>query len=737
MNTKLRIILTALWLVSFCACQNSTFSDSNSTALTNDKNSWCRITNVADRRYSQNEKDYYRSKRSSLFNDNFNDAFRYYINGDSTSWINIERWPIALAIVIAGLAFIFWMVWLWFCCTKNDESVSDSKAMKGCVLAAWVILFLFIGLFIFIMIMMAFSEVSYRRSACQLYKLGSFLVDGFVDEANGNNYIGLSNLYRVIDNIQYETNNLPLAYEAANSIVVSNIAYWSAGAKTALNKVYIDNSELKNTGSLKENTQTNQLSNLIRTITPQIGNDFNKASDTVNAVISASEAVRTMTNPTNNQFVIPTLNQVKVVIQQAAGDVATTNNWIGDRAWWKQMYNRGGYWSIFGISFVVIALVIVILSYLGALWGHSSSADNRSTMKVLLAVLGFFLVWYAIGVIFLIIGNMAVSSFCGLLKNVNDGNVAAVDTLGVQWNSNVNYGLSRAILKECTVGSGNLLNLVYANPASVSNFNPAIVNVADSLIRGILANKAWSSNPRKTQGSPALNNYFSGLTLQAQGVQEGAIGLNDEIQKLNDLLAASNQKYSPTLAACSAFTNGTNCVAGDQLSGATSVSSNANAADALPYFNNLKAFIQSESATAASLKTQLSSTNLTAQFQYQTAEKLLNENQLNWNQILRSLPVTSASLHSLRTSLSLLDCRSLQVELNMLEDHLCFELNFWVNLITIISAISLILLIILLWVVYAAIKNAPVPGHVDTIPEPMTKEDPALDINDKELIPNM
>ena len=729
------LLLTILLLLPLADSQNTTVAEPNVTEVAKWKDYFCGQTWLADRRYNQTVKDYYRSLRSPIYARNVEDAFRFYVTGSTNSWVSAQRWATGLLIVMGCLAFIFWVVSLVFCCSR-EEGAKDPSVMKSCVLAAWVILFIFAALFAFIVLMMVFAEIGHRRSACQVYSVGNFILQGHTNPANGNNYIGLSNYRRILENVQAEAANLPLAYDFANSIINSNVHLWAGGARDALKSVYLANSNVQDTGVLGERTQTDIYSSLTRTINPWVGTDFNRLLYTANAQVGAANAVRTMTIPDNQAAVNPSANQAKLVLQQMSADVAATNVAFANKAWFRNMYNRGAYWFILGISVIVIVCVATILCCLGKLWGHSETSDNRGTMKALLAVAGFFAIWYAICVIFLVVGSTSIATFCTVLANLNNGNANAIDTLGLQWTNNPNYGLTRAVLKECTTGNGDLFQFVYANPALASPWNPDVIRSLDQVIKGLVVNKAWVSNPRKTAGSSALTNYFNNITLTAIGVQEGAAGAVEEIQKLSSLTRVGNQVFSPTLAACPAYSNGQTCVAGDQSSQSI-VTGFASGSQFVPHFNNLMAYIASESAAANSLRQQLSATNTTAQFQYNTANQLIWENQASWAMVARTVPLTVDSLSRLRTSPALFNCLSLRTELFILEDHLCFELNFWIWIITIIAAISLVLLFILLWVAYVAVRNAPVPGYIDTVPSPMTKDDPALDIDGKELIPSM
>ena len=75
----------------------------------------------------------------------------------------------------------------------------------------------------------------------------------------------------------------------------------------------------------------------------------------------------------------------------------------------------------------------------------------------------------------------------------------------------------------------------------------------------------------------------------------------------------------------------------------------------------------------------------------------------------------------------------------ILEDHVCFDLNYWVYILTVITAVSFLMLFGLLWALFSAARHTYGDKViVAAMPEPAkVKEDPAVDINDREIIPSM
>ncbi len=74
-------------------------------------------------------------------------------------------------------------------------------------------------------------------------------------------------------------------------------------------------------------------------------------------------------------------------------------------------------------------------------------------LKIVLFIIGFFVVIFVIMVIFILVGVTALSTFCHVLKEVNSGNVNILDELPLNYTN-----FNKLIIKECVGGpDGNLL----------------------------------------------------------------------------------------------------------------------------------------------------------------------------------------------------------------------------------------------------------------------------------------
>jgi len=702
--------------------------------IQNKRDAWCRITNVPDNRYNSSQLFYYRSTRQTIYSDDVVDAFAFYKGYNTTTWIQTMRWATGLLLVMVGLSFISFVVFLVYCCLPRPKE-RNFDFMRGCILFAWLLFALFIGIFVVVMIFIALSEVAQRRSKCQLLNVGNMLISGYKNQQNGNNYVGLATLTNILNNLNTEYPNLINAVPAAQTILNSNLIFWSQASINGLDQVYLTNSKNTTVGTLGEASQGAILSSLTTTINPYVGAEFNRLAATANAFIGAAQAVPDLSNAGNSGVVAQNIQNMNLTLNYMINDVSDTTEALWNNGWVRYIFATGAYWAIFAISIVLIICIGIMLGYLGSSFADPAHEPNLTLFKVMLGIIGFFLLWYGVLVIIMLAGSTSIATFCTVLSQVNQGNTQILDTLPSNWQTN-NFGLSKEILKECVTGNtGNLLN--FANSFTIANYSQSVVNDVQQLVTGLSAYKAWTSNPNMVSGSSALNFYVTNLTLVQQGVLEDFVGQVDESFVLGQLISGSNVNNSITSYLCNATTGTNTCLNDDVPNSFNALTGNQNYTAALPYYQNLQAYILSEQSAVISLISQVNVGNNSPNYRFSTANGILWANQVYYQNIIQYIPKTLGSISNYTAGLSAFDCRNIKTELIILEDHLCFELNYWVNVLVVITAVSLMLLYFLGWALCAAARHSTAEGLVATMPEPRIKEDPALDVNDREIIPSM
>lgn len=736
MSVAKSLFLGLLLLAVAYKAQLAADPNPQATDVQNKRDYWCGISNPWDRRYNTSQQIYYRMNRQTLYGDNYQDAFGFYANGGSTTWIQTQRWATGLLLVIICLSFISWMIWLGFCCAPPEKNRSV-VFMRLCTILAWTLFVLFLGLFVIIMIFIAFSEVSQRRSKCQALNVGSMLINGYRSQFNGNQYVGLMQYSRILNNLKAETPNLLQVVPSAQSILSSTSQYWASSAYSSLNSVYAANWQKTTVGALRETTQGNFISDLTPGITNPIGEDVGRLYATANNLNGAAQAIPNLGNNGFQTTVLQTIGYLNANVNSMIADLSDFSLIVWNKAWSRYTYATGGYWAIFASTIVLIILIGVAMHYLGKVWAADGTPHNRTAFKVILGIAGFFLVFYGILVIILLAGSTSIATVCTVIAGVNNGNPDILDTLPVTWQTN-NYGLSRQIIKYCVMNnSGDLLD--FANSYTNPGYSVATAQQIKNLINGVVAYQAFINGPVPTNGSPAVNVYSAYLSTIASGITEDGAGILLEDAILSGYINSTGTVNAISTQICGIQSATTNCLRDDVLNSWSGLSSFTNANLAQPYYNNLQAYILSEQSVISNLQAQLSTGVNSVNYRYQMAANVLAQNSPNYQNIVNAIPGTLASIKLYRGGLAAYDCKSIQRELAILEDHLCFELNYWVFVLTVITAISLLLLFFLLWAIFSAARHAEGDKViVAAMPEPAkVKDDPALDINEREIIPSM
>ena len=738
MNTVKLLLLGLLFSAVHRAQVTSASSNPEAKDIQDKRDYWCSISNAYSNRYNATERAYYRSTRQALYSDNYQDAFGFYSQYDTTRWIQTMRWATGLLLVMVILALLSWFIWLGFCCASEERRPSQGF-MRFCLIVAIALFVLFLGLFVIIMIFIAHSEVSQRRAKCQFLNVGSMLINGYKSQFNGNQYVGMIQVSKMLTSFQGEASNLVQVIPSAQSILGSNSQYWADSAWSSLNDVYVSNWQKKTIGPLRQVTQGDFLSNLTPTISPQVRSDFKWLDDTATYFNLAAQAVPDLSNSATTSTVSNTIGYLTNNINSMVADVSDLTLAIWNRGWTRYTFATGAYWAIFAVSFVFIILISILISYLCKVWKNDGEIPNRTAFKVIMGLAGFFLVWYGILVIILLAGSTSIATFCTVLGNVNENRLDILDSLPVSWESN-RYGLSKQIIKHCMAGSsGDLLD--FANTFTNPGYSVDTAQKVKNMLKGLIAYQSFSNGPIPNQGSPSLGIYTTMLNNIALGVQADGVGVGDENAILNRYINTTTFINSISTNLCSLQSTVTNCLNDDVINSWNTLPTFADSTNARPYYDNLQAYILSEQSAVSTMSSQLNVGVNSANYKYGQAVNTLVQNKDNFDRILAVLPNTAAVINSYRGGLSAYDCRRVKREMLVLEEHLCFSLNYWVYILTVITAISFMLLFFLFWALFSAARHTfngeAVVAAIPVEPAKMVKEDPALDINDREIIPSM
>ena len=742
MQSKAALLLLSALVASLATAQsiNLVNNPNSTTPFTRDlqekRDWWCGNTNVFDRNYNASMLFYYRETRSNFLGYWTTNVVDYLRGGSTTSFIQTMKWPFGLLLTLVCITFIVWIVFLAYLCAFRKQSRNTAN-LTNCLRFSLILLFLFAGLFVVIMIFMAFSEIAQRRSKCQVLNVGNMLVNGYVSQMNGNQYVGLAALNQAIFNFQSEYTNAASVVNQAGRIVTNNFPLSTQDAIQRLQAVAARYQGATTTSPMGFVDTPNSIKNLNGWFNDAAKAEFGNAHQ---AGVSLNAAGQSLLNI--QQGVLD--GKGSLILSSAAALNAFLRNTTADAAGvsleaYYQLRNRytyasGGYWAIFAISIVIIAIAIYVIAKLFKIQKDPNEPRNFGFLKALLAILAFLLLWYAILTIILLAGSASISSFCTILTNINQGNWRYVDNLNIRWPGN-----TRHLLKECTIGnSGDVFNFKTLHPDMA-----AAVYAQDiqNILTGVLNYQGWYANSQISGASSLalVNSQFQAIR---SGIDFDYPNVADQFNTVyaswtNSSANTAGGLPSLTTYNCSAIAsaNRTRCQPLDNVAG-VSYGSDATYSN-YTIVQNLRGYIQSEQNLLANIWDNLRERTdmMTPGQAFRNFKLSFDQRRSDVNDIQAAFPKTFAPFAPYRgQAIYTFDCRNVRRELLVLEDHYCFELNYWVNILVIIAAVSLLILFILCWALCAAVREADTEGEIVNYPIPAAVEAKG-DIDERELIP--
>lgn len=741
MNRISSSILATMLLALAVTCQSINLVNTPNTTTTNTRklqelrDKWCRYTMAPDRNYDAKAQYFFRAVRGNILGSKAADVIEYFNGGTTTAFIQNIRWPFGVLLTLLVIVFITWVIFLVFLCSMRKQ-VRNEANLTGCLRWARLLLVLFIALFVVILVFIGLAEVYQRRSKCQVLNVGNMLVNGYVSQVNGNQYVGLTAMHQAVLNFRNEYQNVTTVGQQGVRIVNSNFPDTSAEAIRRLQAVAASSSMMTTTSPLGFVDTPDSIAAINGWFSPSAQVEYSNLHALTMTLDAAGRSLSNVQNGIVNGVNVnldTSVNNLSAFFSNITADTTTVALESFYQLRNRYGYATGAYWTIFAISLVLIVLCVYLVYKVTLIQDNANEKRNFGLLKGLVALLGFFLLWYAILTMILLAGSGTIASFCTILSNLNQGNWRYIDDLDLKWPGN-----SQHVLKECTVGkTGDLWNFQSLWP-ELSQANNA--NDIKNILLGVTNYMGLYANP-KIAGSSAVAYHVSHYQAIRQGIAHDYNTLSDQVDTLhaswtNSSLNTANGIPSLTNYNCSSVLSSerSRCQAMDQQTpvnfGTDSTFSNFTIAQ------NLRNYILSEQLTLQSVMNNLQNRNdvLTPGQAYRDIKRSLDQRLNDVNDIRTAFPTTFGIFnHYKGQAIYTFDCRNIRRELTNLEDHYCFELNVWVNVLTVVSAISLCVLFMLSWAICAAVREADTEGEIADMPIPAS--DYRASINERELIP--
>lgn len=708
-------------------------SNNNTVDLQELRDWWCNSTVVSDRNYNSSTLYYFRATRSNFLGSKVREVINHIQNTNSLDFIQTIRWPFGVALTLLLIIFLTWIFFLLYLGWFKKSSTSTGGLIFGLSIAKLAI-FLFVGIFIFIMIMIAFSEISQRRSKCQLLNVGNYLLNGYISSHSGTQYVGLVALQEAVVNFRGEFTSVASLQNSATDILNANFPALAQQNVNAARNVATAFASQTTFNQFGQPDTPNSIKNLNEWVDDGIKREFNEFNDVSASVHGLGQGTYNLIQAnavsSSSSSVSQTLNSLNAFFVNITGDVYLAAKAGHKNLRWSYTYASGGYWTIFALSLVLIPIAIILSSGLTKAAVNENKNTDFKFYKILLAVFGFLMLWYAIVLIILLAGSGYISSFCTILSNVNQGNLAYIDSLNIVWPGN-----TRQIAKECIGGkTGNLLNFISARG---DVYDAGYVNDIYNIVKGSLNYRAYYFNTNIISSSAVA---FAGSRYRSilAGIQNDYIGVGEQFNFVNaSFVGTAGQYPSLTTWLCNtrAVAVRPNCLPFDTT--ALNVFGSQATYSNFTVVANLQKYIQSEGLVLNSLIQNLDGRVdiLTPAQAFRNSKLVLDSKAASVNAIGQGFKNTLSpfSQYTAQGTYAL-DCRGIRKELAILEDHYCFELNYWVYIILVVSAVSLVLLFIIGWSFFGVICELDTNEAQPSVPA--YQDEQRADINEREKIPS-
>lgn len=713
--------------------QNTPVSSTNLTASYQKlRDYWCNRTTPGDSNLNASSLYYYRELRSNILNKRLDAIIDYINTGSSNDAIQAIKWPFGLALTLLLIIVISWIVFLIFLCTGKKAVTVTGGVIFGlaCIKLA---LFFFVSLFIVIIIFIAMSEVSIRRSKCQFLNVGNMILNGYYSSISGTQFAGLVAMQEAVFNFRNDAPKANTVKNQAIDILNANFEGLSSTSKETLRNIAETYANSQTWNAFGQSATPSSVADITANVNAGIErewNEFHQLSDSVHKLgLGVFSTIQANDSPSLSSTMTTSLTSLGVFFSNITQDVQSAARSVHKTIRWTWGFAAGGYWGLFVIS--VFTLIVIGLLSSGLTRESLAEVKTRDYKyyKILLAIFGFLMIWYGILLLILLAGSGFISSFCYLISNINDGNVRLLDRLNFEWPGN-----TRQIAKECLAGkTGNLWNFA---ALSTENINRTYLDNVQNIIRGLLNYKAFYFNPEIISSSSIAHTIAHLRTIQS-GIKHDHAGVDEQLSFVKNSYPGFNPSRSASLTTwlCNELATNLrpNCLAFDTTAAPSNIGTQTSYLNNT-VANNLIKYVTSENTLLNNLIQSLdgSTTTLTPAQAFRNSKLVLDNRKASIDAIRTAFTSTVAPFSQYDVQAThLFDCRSVKKELAILEDHYCFDLNFYVFIITILSAISLLMLFIIGWSYLGLICEL----DTDDTPVSIPAREIGADINEREIAP--
>jgi len=660
--------------------------------LKQSRDSRCNGVSLSSRLYSERELQELRNSARNPFYNRYQHIIEFYSsNKTASAFMKAFDWEIGLYISLLCLILISVVIFIlsieyW----HNLFKKSRSNIFFNCSL---VLIGLFVALFVAELVFIGLSVTSEQKAVCQLYSVPSSIVYGSPQAAHGQEFIGYYPFAFFVSNY---TANIPtgaLLTGDLKKIIDTNPSDASQAAINSLIEFHQKFKDKNTTNALGEQAIPNSITSLTRTVNSDIESEFESINLLALKIRSASTEARFLSDQNYVPFTRQGLNDILKYLNSTVVEIESFFQSYLENAMQNDRYIIAGFWTFFALSIMIIITAGFLVYILrGLKKGRFKSWID--IIQVVLIVFGFFVLVYGVGVAILMAGTAAVSSLCEYLSLVNRGGWSAIN----EFSKHISPESARLIQNCLSFNStGNLMTLVGSTDYIQDSYNrlARLIDGPKQLIQ-------WYSNNSNNGSfsSQAIPRQISSWNDILEGIREDHSGINDALSQLNDLVSCDGRKLVFSSTQCP---EGSKCLVISSTSDYSPASCVTDTSLAKQLFARLKSYLDSQRELFKDMSNELKTT---VQRNYEKAGLTLYSISAEVQKFAQGFDSTLRVLKDYKNDIAgITKCTNLKVEMQIFEQHLCFEFGRRIYILLILSTIATVVLFFAMWGLCLSVRS--------------------------------
>ena len=666
---------------TFLLLTTLTIFHKTTSTLKSSQEKWCSDTTLYPTTLSDTELASKRDTYNNMYTSKYVEIVEWLYNSDNKKLFDSFLPYFILYIIIILLIFGSLVIFLiTFCCQKKEKG----NKKKLCFNFSICLSVFSIILFLVSIALLIFSNLTFNDSMCALYSSAVLLYEGKIDYPD---FIGTKNLEVIFGNSVTDfmkLKNMKSDFEEIYKLKPSSST--NKGFSSIINYVnYFANLKIDNGAGVKEISKTSNFLN------PSISNTIDSEFNFINQIgFEIEKTSQIGKNPKTYKTIESSTNLIKTSFSLLNQKIEKLLLPLTDDIEEKMELAKISYFVILSFGLILYILIIIQICCIKKTF---SNKKKNCCPKFLLVMITFLLLIFAIMVLLLLIGSVGVSSFCGLVQDMNEGKVEVLEEFSDILDSRVIklFGVCFSDLSD-----GDMKSVIGLDDVElVKDFD----NVLD-VLKGLSSYEKFgnfTSNKESIGILEQKKNYDKIL----YGEETDFDTVDKEIVQLNDLVSCSNHFFA---------LNSTNCETGKicqeilTLNNYSPPECTSSKSEIDLKFQNLKAYTKSEKEFITNLTSDLTTKTESPNLLYKKSIENLFKSNSYIKKINENISETINLLNLYTAPLSeILDCRTVRELTLQFEDSTCFQFSPGIFIMMIFSVLNVFFLIFLIWAFYFGI----------------------------------